>query len=200
MKNLRNLLGVGVVIGVCCITTLLYGQATVQLESTFDLKSVQLVKIVDGKLTVTDVYTVKELTISNSSHLQFLVVQIRTVDNSQSCGTLYSRFVRLRISENRDAGVDISASKFGEFVAATNYYTKFRDNLETLQTGKRKIFEYVFGDDDKFVMMGDKNNVAMELSDKKEKANIFSTQDLKIINSFSDDINSVQKFLASHKF
>jgi hypothetical protein len=112
----------------------------------------------------------------------------------------HSRFVRLQISENTDAGVNISASKFGEFVAATNYYTKFRDNLETLQTGKRKIFEYLFGDDSKFVMMGDKNNVAMELSDKKEKAIIFSTKDLRIINSFSDNINSAQKFLASHKF
>src|ERR1035438_4684002 len=95
MKNVRKLLRTGFVFGVCCVTTALYGQTTIQMESTIDLKSVQLVKIVDGKLSITDVYTVKELAISSSSQLQFLVVQTRTVDNSQSCGTLYSRFVRL---------------------------------------------------------------------------------------------------------
>jgi hypothetical protein len=143
------------------------------MESTFDLKSVQMVKIVDGVLTITDVYTVKELAISNNNVLQFFVVQIRTVDNSQSCGTLNSRFVRLHSREDPDGGVDIPVSKFNEFVAATNYYTKFRDNLETLRTGKTKIFEYSFGGENKLGMIGDKNDVGMELSAKKERLLFF---------------------------
>jgi hypothetical protein len=187
--------------GLCCVGTVVYGQATIEMESNFDLKSVQLVKFTEGKLSIMDVYTVKELALSNNIQMKFLVVQTRTADNTQSCGTLAYRYVRLMINRSSDDGIEIPASKYNEFVTAINYMTKFRDNFEKIQTGKLKMFEYSFGDD-RLNMMGDKNEVGMELSTKKEKVmvSVLSTKDLKVINSFSDNINSVQKFMASHKF
>jgi hypothetical protein len=178
----------------CPLSELAHAQATPTED--FDVKTIQLMRIVEGKLFLRDIYTVRRVSIAGSEQVFLRVMQNKVIEQTQSCGQLTDRSVA--ISRSLEPELLIPAAKFKEFVGIINFYTKFRDRWENIAAGKAKIFQYEFGDGGRLRMSGDKDRVTLELSSKNQI--ILSTQDLRLINSISDNINDVQKFLENHKF
>jgi len=182
------------ILAFCSLGEVAHAQATITED--FDVKTIQLMRIVEGKLFLRDVYTVRRVSIVGSEQVFLRVIQNKVIEQTQSCGQLTERSVAIsRLSEPE---LLIPAGKFKEFVGIINFYTKFRDRWENIATGKTKIFQYDFGEGGRLRMSGDKERVTLELWSKNQV--ILSTQDLKVINSISDNINDVQKFLENHKF
>lgn len=171
-----------------------FAQATV--SSAIDLKSQQLITFKSGKLFVRDTYLVRKVAVGSSgANLELNVVQDKIVESNQSCGQLSRRYVQIG---GTGSSVEIDASLFNEFVAAANYYSKFRDNWESIRSGKKKIFEYQFGDDSALSIVGNRDDLEMRLRSKSGL--VMGTKDLRTMATFSENVNAVQKFISTHTF
>lgn len=172
--------------------TAAHAQAVVQ--APIDLKTDQVVSFKNGRMHIIDFYAIRKIG-NPGQQLHIKIIQTKTADSNQSCGTLNTKFIRF---EGDGGQIDIPMASFLEFVGAANYYTKFRDRWESMTQGKTKRLEYQFSDDEIFSIVGNKDDLSMTL--RKKDGMIFSTKDLRVMSSFTDGINETRKFAETHAF
>lgn len=161
-----------------------------------DLKPQQQIVFQDGQMFVVDIYDRDAVKLDNSGTVKIQVLQYRTVPNTHSCGQLGARVVRISAAGR----VDLGAKAFAEFLAASNYQSKYRESWENIRARKYKVLAYKFGEkaEDSLTLEGNRDDLSLTL--KNNSGAVFSTRDLRGMASFADALNAAQKFIETHKF
>ncbi len=109
-----------------------------------------------------DAYERKTVKLINNDVIIFKVLQSKVIDDNHSCGILGVRSVEIT---TQSGAVEVSAQQFAEFVVASNYYTKFRDNWDHMRIKKEKLFIYEFGEKklSQFSIKGTRDELIMML-------------------------------------
>lgn len=194
----------------CIVSSSAFSQQN-KIEAV-DLSSLPSVEIKSGALTVMDTYKIRELESKNGQNLVLSVVQNKRVSNTKSCGVLENRYVEFS-EVNTKSKVQIDINTFSEFYAVKNYLQKFMSSWDLLNSGKSKTIYYQFANEterkkttskdksdlpNSLFLSGDKQNITLGVTDSDRW--LFSSRELREIQSFFNSVDAVSQFLETHPF
>ena len=161
-----------------------------------ELKTTQQIVFQEGKMWVLDIYERDRVKLDNTTTAKIEVLQYRGVPNTHSCGQLANRVVRI----SSVGSVDLGPKPFADFLAASNYQSKYRESWENIRAKKRKIIAYEFGEKDSESLTLDGTRDDLTLTLRNKAGAVFQTRDLRGMAAFADSLNAVQRFIETHKF
>lgn len=133
-------------------------------DGKFDLKAVEELSFMNGKMTIVDIYTVARV-VGSPPGFGLQVLQPKAVGTSRTCGTAEGRSLRFIVGGEVTTASD-GASK--ELSVAAAYLLEQIDGWETLRADKRKNVEYAMATvgSEKFSirLSGEANAVALTTS------------------------------------
>ena len=109
-------------------------------SQNIDLKSQTQVIFREGQLYIVDIYEREKISFGTNV-LNISLLQFKSVENNQTCGTLTDR--RVRLSSGNQV-IELRQTQFEEFLGATNYFSKFVDSWESMRSKKQKFLRYQF--------------------------------------------------------